>query len=113
MKNENTVKATISVKPEVKEKFTEHMVKINNDRHSKGKITASDWLIFIMDNMPESLRDGIKSHKMTILDEQLRARSIYEKEHGQIDDEKWEILKISGGLKTYFKKHSSISLEAH
>ena len=38
---------------------------------------------------------------------------LYEKENGQINDEKWELLKISGGLKGYFKKHSLISLEAH
>jgi len=112
MKNENTAKATISVKPEVKEKFLKHLEEINQERYSKGKIHAYDWLNFMMDNMSDSLREGLKSYKMTILDEQLRIRSIYEKENGQIDDEKWEILKISGGLKGFFKKHSLISLES-
>ncbi len=113
MKNENTTKATISVKPETKERFLKHLEEVNQERHSKSKIYANDWLTFIMDNMADSLKEGIKSHKMTILDEQLRIRSIYEKENGRINDEKWELLKISGGLKGYFKKHSLISLEAH
>ena len=112
MKNENTIKATISVKPDAKEKFLKHLDKINQERYSKCKIHAYDWLNFMMDNMPDSLREGLKSYKMTILDEQLRIRSIYEKENGKIDDEKWELLKISGGLKGYFKKHSLISLES-
>ena len=112
MKNENNTKATISVKPDAKEKFIEHLEKINQERYSKSKVYASDWLTYMMDNMPDSLREGIKSHKMTIIDEQLRVRSIYEKENGKLTNEKWELLKISGNLKSYFKKHSTLSLEA-
>jgi hypothetical protein len=111
MKNENTTKVTISVKPETKEKFLKHLEQINQERHSKGKIYANDWLSFVMDNMPSSLREGIKTYKMTILDEQLRIRSIYEKENGHTSDEQWETLKITGCLKSYFKKHSLVSLE--
>jgi len=113
MKNENNTKSTISIKPETKERFLKHLEEINHERHSKAKIYANDWLTFVMDNMPNSLRESIKTHKMTILDEQLRIRSLYEKEHGELDNEKWELLKISGSLKGFFKKHSSMSLEAH
>jgi hypothetical protein len=111
MKNENTDKASISVKTETKERFLKLLEETNKERYSKGKIYANDWLTFVMDNMPDSLREDIKKHKMTVLDEQLRIRSIYEKENGDMNDEKWELLKISGGLKAFFKKHSLISLE--
>jgi ubiquitin C-terminal hydrolase len=113
MKNENNTKSTISVKPETKEKFLKHLEKINQERSSKSKIYANDWLTFVMDNMPEPLRESIKSHKMTILDEQLRIRFLYEKENGLVDNEKWELLKISGVLKSFFKKHSKMSIDIH
>lgn len=113
MKNEKSTKSTISVKPEVKEVFLKHLEELNQGRYSKGKIYSTDWLLFVIENMSDSMKEGIKSHKMTILDEQRRIRVIYEKENSKVSDEKWELLKISGGLKSYFKKYSSLSLEAH
>jgi len=61
MKKENTTKATISVKPETKERFLNHLEEINQERHSKGKVYVNDWLSFVMDNIPDSLREGMKS----------------------------------------------------
>ncbi len=113
MNLKSSTKSTISVKPEVKERFLRHIEELNQKRHSKSKIIPNDWLTFFIDNMTDSQVEGLRSHKMTILDEQQRIRSIYEKENSKVSDEKWELLKISGVLKTYFKKHSIISLDAH
>jgi hypothetical protein len=48
MKNENTDKASISVKTETKERFLKLLEETNKERYSKGKIYAKDKATWLM-----------------------------------------------------------------
>ena len=98
-------RTTLPIKRKTKEMADKLLLKLNKNKLG-SKIYPDDLVQFWVSKMNDDLCKELQQSKITIVDEMPRIRKLWEEENNKISDEKWELLKISGELTDFFKRHS-------
>lgn len=102
-------RATIPVRKATKE-VVDKLVERANKNRPGGKIFPDDLINYLITIFSDSDVAKLQHLKVTILDEEPRIKQLYFKQHGEVSDAKWELMKCSGLLADFFKAHSRVVL---